>query len=59
MKKSKMDNGFEFKEGKSKSLNIALTCHFCKNYDDLFFLLHPRNFSTAMEMINNKKKTFA
>lgn len=49
-----MDDGFEFKDGKSKSLNIALTCHICKNCDDLFFLLYPRKFSAAMKMINNE-----
>jgi len=52
-----MDNGFGFKQPKSKSLNIALTCHICKNCDDLFFLLCSRN-SAAVGMINIKMNFF-
>lgn len=41
-------------QAKCKSLNIALTCHICKNCDDLFLLLLSKNSTAAMEMINNK-----
>jgi len=47
----------DVKQPKSKSLNIALTCHICKNCDDLFFLLHSRN-SVTVEMINIKMNFF-
>lgn len=45
----------DLRQPKSKSLNIALTCHICKNCDDLFFLLHSRN---SVEMINIKMNFF-
>lgn len=45
-------------QAKSKSLNIALTCHICKNCDDLFFILLSRNYSAKMKMINNKNDFF-
>lgn len=47
----------DLRQPKSKSLNIALTCHICKNCDDLFFLLRSRN-SAAVGMINIKMNFF-
>lgn len=47
----------DLRQPKSKSLNIALTCHICKNCDDLFFLLHSRN-SATVGMINIKMNFF-
>lgn len=52
-----MDNGFDLRQPKSKSLNIALTCHIRKNCDDLLFLLRSRN-SAAVGMINIKMNFF-
>lgn len=47
----------DVRQPKSKSLNIALTCHICKNCNDLFFLLRSKN-SVTVEMINIKTNFF-